>query len=141
MAFSPNTDTSLGVDIDAVNDLPLRFNLVTGNKNLGNAIARRLTTTRGALSNISPSYGPNYGFDIRQFLLSGQTPSTLTQMQVAISSEVEKDERVLSVSTTVIFNQQLQSAKVTIYVTTQSGPFQLILNVNQVTVDILAIQE
>ena len=136
-------NTNFGTDIDCgPYDIPLIFGTCTGNKNLGNALVRRLTTPRGALALINPSYGPNYGTDIRSLLSSALTRNSTSSMQAAIQAECQKDPRVQSAAVTVVLNlgdPTHGSATVTIIVTTSNGPFPLVLSVDQLTVEILSI--
>lgn len=133
MSLSPLPDGSLGTDLDVTTDIPLRWNLVTGNKNLGRALARRLSTPRGTLP-----WDPNYGFDLRGSLNAGLTQTELSQLRGAISSECEKDERVASASADVTYNYATSSLTVNITVTPVTGvAFALILLVTNVSVDVL----
>lgn len=126
-----------GTDIDAVYDLPLVFGLATGLPNLGNALARRLSTSLGALTELDPQYGTQYGFDLRQLLNSTMSPGDRAAYETQISAECEKDERVLQASTIINFVPASSSATVSISIQTATGPFNLILAVTAVSVAIL----
>lgn len=132
MTLPALADGDLGTDLDLTTDLGLRWNLVTGNKNLGRALARRLSTPRGALP-----WDPNYGFDLRDSLNAGLTQTQLSQLRGAVSSECEKDERVLRCDADVSYNARTSSLTVGLTITTATGPFSLILLVTAVTVDLL----
>lgn len=117
-----------GTGIDGVSDLPIRFNTVSGFRNLGNNIARRLQTPRGSLP-----WAPNDGYDVRALLSEGFTD--LSFIISAIEAEVEKDERVLSCSASYSFSGS--RLILTLSVSTAAGPFTLVLGVDALTVEIL----
>lgn len=122
----------LGTDIDFTTDIGLRWNLATGRRNLGNALARRLSTPRGTLD-----YDPDYGFDLRDSLSAGLTRTQLAQLRASIVDECEKDERVDNCDADVIYNPFTSGLTVNLTVTTADGPFDLILLVTSVTVALL----
>lgn len=121
-----------GVDISCVDDLDPMFGLVEGNTTLAQAILRRLSTPRGGLLDDA-----DYGFDVRSLLCDESTPARLAAAKMAIESEVEKDERVLSCEATLDFNIALETLTIRLTVTTRSGPFRLVLSVDQVNVELL----
>ncbi len=118
---APNLGPDYGVDVDAISDVPLRWNLCKGFRNLGNALARRLSTLRGALAS-----DPSYGFDVRDMLSSGQTASAIGQLKSNIIAECEKDPRVQSIEDcSVAFNTGTNALTVKISGVGASGPFDL----------------
>ena len=123
---------SLGTDVFCLTDIPLRWTLVTERQNLACALARRLSTPRGTLD-----WDPNYGFDLRGSLNDGLTQTALSQLRGAISSECEKDERVLRCDADVVYIAASSSLTVNLTITTNTGPFALILQVTSVSVDVL----
>jgi hypothetical protein len=124
-----------GTDIACVNDIDGVMSLTNGLRNLGSAIARRLITPRGGLA-----YAPDYGFDVRGLLNSGQTDDFVTAAQQAIELECEKDERVEAAAVLLEFNEQASTLLITIQLTTADGPFTLVLSVSAVTVAILGVR-
>jgi hypothetical protein len=118
-----------GSDFGGVMDLSPSLGLVSGRLALAQAIARRLTTPRGSLF-----YDPDYGYDLRQHL-NAPAPR-LGVVEAQTSTEVLKDERVLDVEVDVTFTEGLLS--VTLRLFDAGGPFSLVLNVSQVTVELLA---
>lgn len=128
----PATGTELGVDVDCILDPGYVWLLCSGFRNLGNALARRLSTPRGALF-----YDPGYGLDLRSYLNAGLTDAKLSELVSAIGSECEKDERVQQADVTATYSYQTSTLRVRIEVLTADGPFRLILGVDQVTVAIL----
>lgn len=134
--MAPSTEAlALGVDVDTAFGLPRRWNLCTGSKNVGNAIARRLSTPRGSL----PS-DLDYGYDVRALLNSGLTRAGMSQAKGAITAQVEKEERVLSVADIAFVFDTTTPAptlKIGMNVDTDTGPFALVLAVSQVSIDVL----
>lgn len=124
-----------GTDISALDDLDPGFALVSGEAMLARAIARRLTTPRGGLF-----YDPDYGYDVRGLLLDSLTPAKLASASAAIGSEVEKDPRVAAASVT--FTEDTSAARLTISVEveTDAGPFDLVLSVDALSVELLSPQ-
>lgn len=127
-------DTDFGMGNDAVTDIPLKHRYVSGLKNLGNGIARRLSTPRGSLP-----YAPDTGFDLRDALNDGQTLAKLAAYEAAITHECEKDERVQAATVTVDTSNIISTGllKVTIVLQTADGPFKLVLAVSKLTITIL----
>lgn len=131
MSLQPLAAGDLGTDVDSSFGVPLRWGLATGRKNLGNAICRRLSTKRGSLH-----YDLSYGYDVRGKLNVDFDSSTLSQEQSAITSEVEKEERVQSCDTTFDFNFGTSETLINLLIDEGDGPFELILLVTDVSVSI-----
>ena len=124
-----------GIDIDMTNDLPLIFGVASGQRNVANAVARRYQCPRGALV-----YDPEYGYDVRPFANITLTPAALSQLRSDMIAEARKDERVQDCDIVLTPPPSLLGtlfANVTL--TTSNGPFELILAISSVTVDILDI--
>lgn len=121
-----------GVDISCVDDLDPMFSLVEGNTTLAQAILRRLSTPRGGLLDDA-----SYGYDVRSLLCNESTPARLAAAKMAIQTEVEKDERILSCDADLDFNFGLETLAIRLSVTTRSGPFRLVLSADKVNVEIL----
>lgn len=129
----PRTDqVESGVDIDCIIDVGRSLTLAGGLRNLGNALARRLVTPRGGLF-----YDPNYGLDVRAFVNAGFTAQQLAQVQADIAAEVGKDERVENPQVTVVSNTQTGTMAITIVCELAEGPFQFLVTVNALTVELL----
>jgi hypothetical protein len=132
----PRTDVvESGVDIDCIIDVGRSLTLARGLRNLGNALARRLVTPRGGLF-----YDPNYGLDVRAFVNAGFTAQQLAQVQADIAAEVSKDERVENPQVTVVSNVQTGSMAITIVCELAEGPFQFLVSVNALTVELLRVE-
>ena len=122
-----------GTGVDGISDLPLIFRPVSGLRNLGNDLARRLQIPRGSLP-----WDLNCGFDVRALLREGALLSNILAVQSAIEAECEKDERVTSCSAQVTYIEAAASLTIVLQITPSSGPtFTLVLAVSDVTVAIL----
>lgn len=121
-----------GTDISCIDDLDPMFSLVEGNTTLAQAILRRLSTPRGGLLDDA-----SYGYDVRSLLCDESTPQRLAAAKMAIESEVEKDERVLSCDADLDFNFALETLTIRLAATTRTGPFRLVLGVDKVNVELL----
>lgn len=124
--------SSLGVDLDSVFDITPHFKLVEGLPNLGRALARRLSTPRGALS-----YDLDYGLDLRQYLHADVTSAAVANLAAAVAAECEKDRRVRQARVALAYDPALRRLRVTVRGTSVEGPFELILsaNDNAITID------
>lgn len=124
----------LGVDVACYPDLDAMGSLVSGKTMLGQAIARRLTTPRGALF-----YDTNYGTDLRLYISEGMTTEAQGRIKAAVESECLKDERVAGATATVGFSLQAQTLKISIALETKTGPFSLTIAVTSLTVSLLTL--
>lgn len=127
--------TDYGRGIDCVTDLPVRFTPATGTRNLACCIARRLQTRRGALT-----HAPNDGIDVRDWINAAMTTGELSQLARAVQLEVAKDDRVDDVRVEAETSTTGESVTLTIYIRAAEGPFTLVLNVSDVTVEILGAE-
>lgn len=84
------TDTYLGIDVSCATDFDPNIRPVSGPVLVLQAIVRRWLTPRG----IFP-WWPEYGTDLRQFLLSKAPAQRIVAAAIA---EAEKDERVEYIS-------------------------------------------
>jgi hypothetical protein len=121
-------DTAFGVDLGGVLDVESTLVLRMDRQALSEALLRRLTTPRGSLF-----YDFDYGFDLRQFLSAPAPQPGYLEMQVR--TEVEKDERVEGVDVQSSFVGETLTVQLT--VTDGDGPFNLTLEVTQLTVEFL----
>lgn len=121
-----------GTDIDAYFDVPIVWGLASGLRNLGNQLARRLSTVLGTMPD-----DPNYGFDVRDFLNGGFTTAQLGQIQSGASRECLKDPRVQDCAAIFSWNSPLAAMTVTLQITTADGTFEFVLGVSDLTVELL----
>ena len=121
-----------GDDINVRLDLPGRsFGLADGARNIGNALARRLTTPRGGLL-----YDPSYGTDVRNYLNAGFTPAQVARVKSEVAAEVMQDPRVSSVAVDVTV-AGAGSMTITIEAELEEGPFEFVFVVDKLTVALL----
>ncbi len=121
----------LGSDFAGILDIDAALTVVSGWRNLGNALGRRLTTANGALF-----YDPDYGYDLRS-LLNAAIRDT-TQIANRIIKEMLKDKRVDSATANVLFDGNTLTAHVGITPKGDDNPtFSLVMNVSQLTVETL----
>lgn len=124
-----------GTDIDCVLDIGPTLALAGHARNIGNALARRLSTPRGSLI-----YDSDYGYDVRLLLNAATTSSGVTVVQSNISRECVKDERIANCDATYNYNAQLSSLTIGLQITLADGTiFTLILGVNAATVTLLKV--
>lgn len=119
----------LGTDFAGFSDITPTLATVSGRRGLIESIARRFITPPGALW-----YDPDYGFDLRVFL-SGTVTASAGQIASGVIAEAEKDERVEQASCDVKFIGTTLFVKVGI--ADANGPFEFVLQVSKVTVEIL----
>lgn len=100
---------------------------------IGQRLVRRLTTPRGALGLINDD--PDGGLDVRQYVNAKLSPSAITTAQADIANECQKDEEVASAI--VSMSLSLGTLTITIAVDGSTGPFVLVLNVGDVTTDVI----
>lgn len=115
----------LGSDIGGALDLDPGLRVVTGRRALADAIVRRLTNRRG----VFPDW-PDYGFDVQSVIGTTLTESQVRQLiaeQCLLEEEVEA--AVVSLSTSG------ETLRVLVSVTDATGPFDLTLNVSDVTTE------
>ena len=125
-----------GTDISTYRqgDLDPTFTIIRGTRVVAEGLARRLETPRGGLIG-----DPNYGTDLRPWLNRDfvATEEALFAMKAAIEDEADKDERIASAEATVSYSSALRKLHIKIVVVTARGPFELLLAVSAVTVEIL----
>ena len=132
--------TDYGRDISCMGSLKTG-RLVTGTRVVAEAVYRRLITPRGTLR--GGENEADYGLDLLDLIGGTFTASDALALPGRISNELEKDERITSVSVGV--NRVVEGpaiyVTVTIECTTDAGPFTLVLGVDGVTVAVLNLDE
>lgn len=122
-----------GTALSCVVDIDPSSRTVTGNRVIGEALARRLFTPRGRLIGY-----PNYGYDLTQFVNADLSARDLAGIRIGIEAECLKDERVAGVEVDVVKTAD-DKLLVTILVEGSKGPFKLVLQVSEVTIAILEV--
>ena len=130
------TTPDYGVDWYWNGDIDPTGRLVNGPLAVAQAIARRLITTRGTLF-----YDPEYGFNLRDFLNETvEEGQTIFQIESGIETECLKDERVESADAAAEYIESASRLRVTARLVLAEGPFELVLIVDAVTLEILSLQ-
>jgi phage baseplate assembly protein W len=115
------TDAELGRDLSCVSDCTPDFREVTGRRLLLEAVARRLTTTRGTLLD-----DPNYGFNVQDHLNDDMSQADIAAMQAGAEAECIKDERVQLATVSASLSRE-GVLTVDVEITDADGPFQFTL--------------
>lgn len=124
--------SSLGVGVAGIYSVGPRFTLASGWDCLSQSLVRRLISPRGSLP-----WAPNDGTDLRDYLNHASTPTGKFALERAAKDEVEKDERVQSCDASSTFDGTTQTCTLTLNILTADGPFDLVLLVDDATIEIL----
>jgi len=123
-----------GSDTSCVGDVGLVDVQVTDPRILvGQRIARRLTTPRGALAVINDD--PAFGWDCKQYVNAKLRPTDITTAQSQIQKECLKDEQVQTASVVLTLSQG--ALTISVAMVSSAGPFILTLNVSDLTTDLV----
>lgn len=123
-------DTDHGTDLAGVSDLEITMREISGRKALAHRIARRLQTPRGGLF-----YDPDFGYDLRQFVSGSVLPEGT--IEASVENEALKDEGVEDVQIDVRFFTGTKRLRVFVAVNDSEGGFDFVLDVTDVTVELL----
>lgn len=119
----------LGSDFAGISDIDANLSSVSGRRCLAEALATRLSTVRGGLLG-DPSYGDSLLFRLN-------APVSEVLLARRIEKECLKDERVADVFASVTYSAATASASIILTITDDDGPFELVLEVSQLTVELL----
>ncbi len=123
--------TYYGSATQCVDDIPLISTQTTSPALIiGQRLARRLTTPRGALALIGDD--PNFGFDVRQYINAKLTAQGRATAESNITNEILKDDQVQSADVAMVIADN-GAVSIDIKFHAAAGPFSLTLNVSQVT--------
>lgn len=120
-----------GYDFSGVDDIDFNLSLVSGRRALAESILRRLSTRRGTLLD-----DPSYGDDMR--LLIGK-PVDESEIEQRVLAQAFADERVRDAQAVVSLLGEDISIQLTIF--DREGPFQFVVAISRVTVDLLEFTE
>lgn len=126
--MSPLDPAIYGVGMSGLVDLLAVDVIITDPAMLiGQRVAHRLTTPRGALAIIN---GPaDFGWDVHQLVNKKLAPQDLSSAQIQIKAECQKDEEVQLAMVTI---SGKGNTKVGVQLFTAAGPFTLTFNVAQI---------
>lgn len=122
-------------DLWCLDDTMSDFRTVSGRVALAQALVRRWITERGELLD-----DPSYGTDLTDFLNSDLDRRELGQFVSIATAEALKDERVLAISGSAELTDT-GVLNATFIVTDAAGPFELTIGIDDVTVELLTVQE
>lgn len=124
--------TNYGSDTYCITDIPLVDIQVTAPQQIiGQRVARRLTTPRGALGLIGDD--GNFGFDVRQFFNAKLSPTEIATAQQQIADECLKDEQVGTATVELTYVAASGDVSIRVRMTSAAGPFAFVLQVSQLT--------
>ena len=121
----------LGIDLSCATDLERSMRTVSGQRALAQALLRRLQTPRGGLF-----CDEDYGFDLRELVNTGFEARDLFRFRVAIEAELEKDPRVAAARATLT-PDGTGGLRLALQVESAEGPFDLVLSVSALSVELL----
>ena len=127
----------IGSDFAGYDDLDPNLTQIGGRLNLLHALARRLSTRRGALGWLGDK---DYGFDLRQFVGTSVTASVV---EAGAEAECVKDERVLDARVSVSRTVESDGGAtllVDVQITDDRGTFDFTMSVSNLTVTLLDSQ-
>ena len=107
--------------------------MASGNLVVAEAILRRWSSNPGSCPN-----DPNYGYNLTGLLSDDLSTADISRAQARASAEAQKDERVLQCQTTVTLTAPGVLTVVGV-VTTNSGPFRMVLAVTQLNTTLLQV--
>ncbi len=126
-------DPDYGRALSCVSDISPESRMVTGNRVVAEALARRLFTPRGRLIGY-----PNYGYDLTQHANADVSPNDLLTINAETRAECNKDPRVNDTVVTTTLEGD-GTLRVHIAADGAQGPFELVLSVSAVTVSLLKV--
>jgi phage baseplate assembly protein W len=124
--------TDLGTDLAILPDLGKRWNLVSGQANVAQWCVLCLSSDLGSLA-----YDPAWGFNLLRQLNGTFSRTALSQLQSNVVAALMRNDRIQSCQAQIVPNAGDNSIVATIILETADGPFQLVLRVSQLSVDIL----
>lgn len=130
--MAKNSASAYGKDVACMRDADSLFSAVTGLDVVRQAAFHRITTD----SVLGPR-GDGWGFDCRGLL--GMSTRELAKMQPTISEVLQRDDRILSADVTLTSTTTRGLADVVVKATciTAEGPFDLVVNVLDLTIGML----
>lgn len=111
---------------------------VSGARLVGEAAFRRLTTPRGMLRGGEDE--ANYGMDLTSFI--GASPRGISTLEGRIRNELLKDERIDKVTARVAktLDGPATILRIEIDAETRDGPFTLVVQVDEISAQLLNIE-
>lgn len=129
-------EADYGLDISTFPDMDPSLTLQGGRTMLIQALLRRLSTRRGTLA-----FHPDYGSDLREYLMESVTQDTVQRARSDVIQECEEDERVESADASVTWDAANEVLTIDIAVSDAVGPFDFVLSVNKLAVTLVQGEE
>ena len=123
-----------GFDVSTLNGLDPAFGLIGGPRAVAERLIRLVTTPRGSLA-----FYPNRCLDVRDWVRKRATQKDLQHFKAMVQAEWLKDEEVLAANVSVTYQPASQMLVFTGDIVLATGPFQLVLAVTAVTVELLSL--
>lgn len=129
----PPDPLGFGTDVSTFPDLDPQFRLITGQRVVAEAVARRWLTPRGSVS-----YDETYGEDVRAYLNAPVDGPRLRALEAALQAQAVTDERVQSAVVSLVATGTAAALRlrVTGRLVTAAGPFTLVLTVGQLVANL-----
>jgi hypothetical protein len=121
-----------GTDVSAFPSLTANWSTSGGPRMAAERFLRRITTPRGLLD-----FSPNDGMDVRDWLRDDMDAAGLYELKASIEGEGEKDEELSAVDVAVTLQRSTGTLTLDCSLTTAQGPFNLVVAVTSLSVDIL----
>lgn len=133
-------EADFGIDIDVIEDLPVGFPLARGLRNLANALLRRLSTPPRYLAD-SFEDDAEYGWDCRALLNKALTDAQLKAELAKAQQQALLDDRVSGAQARYLISGAAPEQSVTLEldIDTETGPFRLVIGVNELTPTLLSV--
>lgn len=127
-------DETYGIDVSTYvdGDLDPYFRPLSGPRAVAEAVVRRWTTPSGGLF-----FDPSFGVDVRELASRAMTPQTIFALSAQLAAQAEEDDRVHSALVDVAFDPQTRKLRVRAELRTAHGPFELVVSVDRLSVEIL----
>jgi hypothetical protein len=127
------TDLSTFAGDEGAVDLDPLLPPMSGERVALEGIARRWSTPRGSLGFAGL---PDYGYDLMTLAAKRMSPLAIARAQAALAAEAAREQGVLGCSVSIVETSQ-NNYRVTASVRFASGPYTLVLSVDQLTIQLL----
>ncbi len=137
MATDFGSDISTFAGVGNTVDIDPLLPLMTGQRCVLEAVARRFMTVRGSLAQGAGKDVASYGFDLMGIVGKRMTQVAILRAQADIEAEAEKEQRVLKATLVEFVEVTPNAYRMRLSISTAGGPFDLTLSVSAVSVAIL----
>lgn len=120
------------VNDEGVPDLDPTFTIISGRQVRAEHVARRLETDTGALEK-----DPAYGFNITRRLGQRTSSRTLVEIQQGVEAQCLEEETIATARCVATEDATTKAITLRIHLTDDEGPWDFVLAIGDVTVEIL----